>query len=207
MSQAFRYVNEDAVWVCVSDKETERTLCAAKVEWEVSGVALLGAIVYYDTWRGGFPIMGEECYLTWLTTSWPKIFTFISVVPRCRCLSISNREYMKVKWNLDNLSQCNRVLVYTNGTSQDFVSLLFFQRFTVSILFQGVSFSIYSIQSHILWEAFCLVRLIFVHKLQTVCTHQRKACMSEKWGLWQMKRAYFPFIRSTLHWERVHEEA
>lgn len=110
MSQSFRFVNEDAVWVCVSDKETERTLCAAKVEWEVSGVVLLGAIVYYDTWRGGFPIMGEECYLTWLTTAWPKIFTFISLVPRCHCLSISNCEYRKIKWNLDNSSQYNRVL-------------------------------------------------------------------------------------------------
>lgn len=45
----------ESVW---TDKETEETLSAEEVEFEVSGVVPSGPIVYCDSWGVGFSITG-----------------------------------------------------------------------------------------------------------------------------------------------------
>lgn len=50
-----------------SDKETEALLCTAKAESERRGdLVPLGAIVYYNSWIGGFLITGRKLYLLFM---------------------------------------------------------------------------------------------------------------------------------------------
>ena len=62
----------ECVW---ADKETEETLCADGVEWEVRGVVPPRAIVYCnycDIWRRGFSITGGEYNRIWHGPANPK---------------------------------------------------------------------------------------------------------------------------------------